>query len=186
MPEVSDDNSPTDESPETRTDESPETRTDESPKEEIPASRIEDLYPLFAGLILFALGNWMWIRSAVDLRHVPSFLWVFTIAFVGTSGMRMTANSRTDYLVILTPVLALLGTMASIYFIRMGLIRDQYAYLGLPVPDWWHDAEIRRKILTAGETTRGIMELATLLMASVAGMTSSAALIPKRKDQGNK
>jgi|GEM_PF-4375519 len=176
MPEVSNDNSPKVESSETLP-------TEDAPTTPKPSSRIDDLYPLFSGLLLFGLGNWIWIQSAVDLRHVPSFLWVFTIGFIGTTGMRMTANSRTDYLIIATPILALLGTMASIYFIRMGIIREQYAYLGLPVPDWWHDAEIRRNILTAGGTTRGYVELATLLMASISGMASSAALIPKGNRQ---
>ena len=172
MPEASNDNSPKVESSETPP-------TENAPTEPKPSSRLNDLYPLFTGILLFGLGNWIWIQSAVDLRHVPSFLWVFTIGFIGTTGMRMTANSRTDYLIIATPVLALLGTMAGIYFIRMGIIREQYAYLGLQVPDWWHDAEIRRNILTAGGTTRGYVEFATLLMASIAGMASAAALVPK-------
>ena len=139
-------------------------------------------FPALSGLVVFGGGTWFWVEYAIPFHNVPSFLWAFTIAFAGTTSMRQLASKRTDYLVILTPILAALSTLASLYLIRMDLIRQSYAASGRMVPDWWTSTAVFRDIITSGGTRQGQMELAVLLMASVAGLACASALIPRGRD----
>ena len=134
-------------------------------------------YPLLVGLLIFVGGTWFWIENAIVLHNVPSFLWAFSIAFLGTTAMRQLASPRTDYLGLVTPILALGSTLSALYLIRMSIIRDNYAAMGRAVPEWWTSSEVFRDIITSGGTGRGILELSALLMASIAGLTCSAALV---------
>lgn len=91
--------------------------------------------------------------------------------------MRQLASHRTDYLSLLNPILAVLSTLSAVYLIRMDLIRQSEASRGRLVPDWWTSPAVLRDILTSGGTQQGQLQLAVLLMASVAGLTCAAALI---------
>jgi hypothetical protein len=144
-----------------------------------PSGPYGEFGPLLVGLLVFVGGTWFWVENAVLFHQMPSFLWAFTIAFAGTTAMRQLASPRTDYLNLLTPILALGSTLAAIYFIRMDLIRQSYAARGRAVPDWWTSPEVFRDILSSGGTSKGMLELAVLLMASVAGMCCAMALIPR-------
>jgi hypothetical protein len=141
-----------------------------------------ELYPALTGLVVFGGGTLLWIKYAVLFHNVPSFLWAFTIAFAGTTSMRQWASKRTDYLVILTPILAVMSTLTALYLIRMSLIRQSYAASDRLVPDWWTSTAVFRDIITSGGTRQGQLELTVLLMASVAGMACASALIPRGRD----
>jgi hypothetical protein len=134
-------------------------------------------YPALVGLLVFGGGTWFWVENAILFHDVPSFLWAFSIAFAGTTAMRQLASQRTDYLSLLTPIFAVASTLSAVYLIRMDLIRQSAASQGRMVPDWWISPAVLRDILTSGGTRQGQLELAVLLMASVAGLTCAAALV---------
>jgi hypothetical protein len=136
-----------------------------------------ELYPALVGLLVFGGGTWFWVENAILFHNVPSFLWAFSIAFAGTTAMRQLASHRTDYLSLLNPILAVASTLSAVYLIRMDLIRQSEASRGGIVPDWWTSPAVLRDILTSGGTQQGQLQLAALLMASVAGLTCAAALI---------
>jgi hypothetical protein len=147
-----------------------------------PPTPYAELFPALSGIVVFGVGTWVWVNYAVLFHNVPSFLWAFTIAFAGTTSMRQLASKRTDYLVLLNPVLAGLSTLSALYLIRMDLIRQSYAASGRIVPDWWTSTAVFRDIISSGGTRQGQLELAVLLIASLAGLTCAYALIPRGRD----
>ena len=144
-----------------------------------PKSTREAWTPLWLGLICFGGGTWFWIENAVVLHEVPSFVFAFAVSFVGAAIMRRSASSKTDYLSLVTPIFAVLSTMAAIYFIRMKGIRTAYRLQGRPEPDWWINSEILRDLLTKGGTPMGQMELLVLLVASLSGVVCASAVVPR-------
>lgn len=139
----------------------------------------QEWYPLLLGLVFFGGGTWFWIENAVVMHEIPSFIFAFSVSFLGAAVMRQSASSKTDYLSLLTPVFAVLSTMAAIYFIRMKGIREAYRLRGRPEPDWWISSEVLRDLLTKGSTSMGQMELVVLLTASLSGVICASALVPR-------
>ena len=103
--------------------------------DEKPAARtpMSEWVPLIVGVVFFGGGTWFWIENAVVMHQVPSFIFAFSVSFLGTAVMRQTASSQTDYLNLFVPVFALLGTLTAIYGIRMKGIREAYRMRGMPV-----------------------------------------------------
>ena len=144
-----------------------------------PKSSKEEWVPLILGMTFFGGGTWFWIENAVVMHEVPSFLFAFTVSFLGAAVMRQSASSRTDYLSLVTPVFAALSTLAAIYFIRMKGIRAAYRMQGRPEPDWWISSEVLRDLLTKGGTGMGQMELVVLLVASLSGVVCASAFVSR-------
>ena len=140
---------------------------------------LEEWTPLLLGVVFFGGGTWFWIENAVVMHQVPSFIFAFTVSFLGAAVMRQSASSKTDYLSLVTPIFAVLSTMAAIYFIRMKGIRADYRHRGLPEPDWWISSEVLRDLLTKGGTGMGQMELVVLLVASLSGVVCASAFVPR-------
>ena len=149
--------------------------------DEKPAARtpMSEWVPLIVGVVFFGGGTWFWIENAVVMHQVPSFIFAFSVSFLGTAVMRQTASSQTDYLNLFVPVFALLGTLTAIYGIRMKGIREAYRMRGMPVPDWWTNSEVLRDLLTKGGTEKGQLELVVLLTASIAGVICASSFIKR-------
>ena len=147
-----------------------------------PKSSHEEWIPLLLGLVFFTGGTWFWVENAVVMHEVPSFIFAFAVSFLSAAVMRQSASSKTDYLSLVTPILAVLSTMAAIYFIRMKGIREAYRMRGRPEPDWWISSEVLRDLLTKGGTGMGQMELVVLLAASLSGVVCASAFVPRGRD----
>ena len=138
--------------------------------------------PLGVGLLVFGGGTWFWVANAYALHQVPSFLWAFSIAFLGTAAMRKNATVRNDYINLLAPILAFGSTAFAIYTIRIASIRQMYAQRGMPDPGWWNGSDTLRHLLTQGGSNQGKLELAVMLTASLAGLVCASSLV-RRKDE---
>ena len=138
--------------------------------------------PLGMGLFVFGGATWFWISNAYTMHEIPSFLWAFSIAFLGTAAIRQSATVRNDYINLLAPILALSSTLGAMYAIRLEGIREMYAQRGLPEPGWWNGSEAFRHLLTKGGSTQGMLELAVMLTASISGFVCAASFI-RRKDE---
>ena len=96
--------------------------------------------------------------------------------------MRQFASPRTDYLVLVAPLLAIGSILTAVYAIRMKGIRASYLAQGRTPPDWWHGSEVIQNILTKGGTNQGKLELVVLIMAGIAGLVSSWAMVRIRRN----